>query len=323
MLLPNWSDESALTKKAIRAGWGEGIVQLARRNSNVVVLNADLPGSLKLEGFIHEFPERYFQVGVAEQNMAGIATGMAHAGKVPFITSFAAFNPGLNYSQIRLAAMSHLPLKVVGSHYGLNAGPDGASAQMIEDIAMMRALPEIRVFSPADYNQTIQMVAAMAEGKGTDYIRVTRADFPVFLDPSIPLEIGKAQKLLDGNDVTIIATGSMVYEALKVSEMIAATGKTVDFLGIHTIKPLDAEAIIASATKTGKVIVMEEHNIHGGLGDAVASVLSENHPTKLLKIGINDTFGESGTHRELWKKYGLDRTVIFPKIENWLASFRA
>lgn len=317
-LIPNWSDESALTKKAIRAGWGEGIVQLARRNSNVVVLNADLPGSLKLEGFIHEFPERYFQVGVAEQNMAGIATGMAHAGKVPFITSFAAFNPGLNYSQIRLAAMSHLPLKVVGSHYGLNAGPDGASAQMIEDIAMMRALPEIRVFSPADYNQTIQMVAAMAEGKGTDYIRVTRADFPVFLDPAIPLEIGKAQKLLDGNDVTIIATGSMVYEALKVSEMIMATGKTVDFLGIHTIKPLDAEAIIASAAKTGKVVVMEEHNIHGGLGDAVASVLSENHPTKLLKIGINDTFGESGTHRELWKKYGLDRSVIFPKIENWM-----
>lgn len=189
MLLPNWSDESSLTKKGIRAGWGEGIVQLARRNPHVVVLNADLPGSLKLEGFIHEFPERYFQVGVAEQNMAGIATGMAHAGKVPFITSFAAFNPGLNYSQIRLAAMSHLPLKVVGSHYGLNSGPDGASAQMEGDIAMMRALPDVRVFSPADYNQAIQMVAAMAEGKGTDYIRVTRADFPVFLDPAAPLEL--------------------------------------------------------------------------------------------------------------------------------------
>lgn len=262
MLLPNWSDESALTKKAIRAGWGEGIVQLARRNPNVVVLNADLPGSLKLEGFIHEFPERYFQVGVAEQNMAGIATGMAHAGKIPFITSFAAFNPGLNYSQIRLAAMSHLPLKVVGSHYGLNSGPDGASAQMIEDIAMMRALPEIRVFSPADYNQTLQMVAAMAEGKGADYIRVTRADFPVFLDSAIPLEIGKAQKLMDGNDVTIIATGSMVYEGLQVAQSLMAKGKMVDFLNIHTIKPLDAESIIASATKTGKVVVMEEHNIH-------------------------------------------------------------
>ncbi len=261
MLLSNWSDESSLTKKSIRAGWGEGIVQLARRNPNVVVLNADLPGSLKLEGFIHEFPERYFQVGVAEQNMAGIATGMAHAEKIPFITSFAAFNPGLNFSQIRLAAMSHLPLKVVGSHYGLNVGPDGASAQMEADIAMMRALPRVRVFSPADYNQAIQMVAAIAEGSDTDYIRVTRADFPVFLDPAVPVELGKAQKLLDGKDITLIATGSMVYESLQVAQMLIAAGKSVEVLNIHTIKPIDRESIIASAQKTGKVVVMEEHNI--------------------------------------------------------------
>lgn len=320
MLLPNWSDESSLVKKSIRAGWWEGIVQLARKSPNVVVLNADLPGSLKLEGFIHEFPDRYFQVGVAEQNMAGIATGMAHAGKVPFITSFAAFNPGLNFSQIRLAAMSHLPLKVVGSHYGLNAGPDGASAQMEGDIAMMRALPNVRVFSPADYNQAIQIVAAMAEWHETDYIRVTRADFPVFLDPTAPLEIGKAQKLLDGQDVTIIATGSMVYESLQVAQMLIATGKTVDLLNIHTIKPLDRESIVASAQKTGKVVVIEEHNVEWGLGDAVASVLSENHPTKLLKIGVQDTFAESGTHRELWMKYGLDRKVMFPRIETWIGN---
>ncbi len=182
--------------------------------------------------------------------MAGIAAGMAHAGKIPFITSFAAFNPGLNFSQIRLAAMSHLPLKVVGSHYGLNVGPDGASAQMESDIAMMRALPNVRVFSPADYNQAIQLVSAMADGHDTDYIRVTRADFPVFLDPSISLEVGKAQKLLDGKDVTIIATGSMVYESLLVAQMMMATGKTVDFLNIHTIKPLDADSIITSAQKT-------------------------------------------------------------------------
>lgn len=193
--------------------------------------------------------------------MAGIATGMAHAGKIPFITSFAAFNPGLNFSQIRLAAMSHLPLKVVGSHYGLNVGPDGASAQMEADIAMMRALPGVRVFSPADYNQAIQLVSAMAEGHDTDYIRVTRADFPVFLDPTVPLEIGSAQKLLDGKDVTIIATGSMVYESLQVAQMLIATGKTVDFLNIHTIKPLDHDSIVASAQKTGKVVVIEEHNV--------------------------------------------------------------
>jgi transketolase len=318
MLVSNWSDESALPKKSIRAGWGEGIVQLARKNNNVVVLNADLPWSLKLEWFIHEFPERYFQVGVAEQNMAGIATGMAHAGKIPFITSFAAFSPGLNFSQIRLAAMSHLPLKVVGSHYGLNVGPDGASAQMEGDIAMMRALPNVRVFAPADYHQAIQMVSAMADGHDVDYIRVTRADFPVFLDPDSLMEIGKAQKLLDGKDVTIIATGSMVYEALQVAQSLIVGGKTVDFLNIHTIKPLDRESIITSAQKTGKVVVIEEHNIHGGLWDAVASALSEGHPTRLLKIGIDDVFAESGTHRELWMKYGLDRKVMLPKIESWL-----
>ena len=193
--------------------------------------------------------------------MAGIATGMAHAGKIPFITSFAAFSPGLNFSQIRLAAMSHLPLKVIGSHYGLNVGPDGASAQMESDIAMMRALPGVRVLSPADYNQAIQMVAAMADGEGVDYIRVTRADFPVFLDDT-PIEIGRAQKLLDGTDVTIIATGSMVYEALQVAQSLIATGKSVDFLNIHTIKPLDSENIIASAQKTKKVVVIEEHNAH-------------------------------------------------------------
>jgi transketolase len=317
MLIANWSDETSLTKKSIRAGWGEWIVQLARKNSSVVVLNADLPGSLKLEGFIHEFPDRYFQVGVAEQNMAGIATGMAHAGKIPFITSFAAFSPGLNFSQIRLAAMSHLPLKVVGSHYGLNVGPDGASAQMESDIAMMRALPGVRVLSPADYNQAIQMVAAMADGEGVDYIRVTRADFPVFLNDT-PIEIGKAQKLLDGTDVTIIATGSMVYEALQVAQSFIVTGKSVDFLNIHTIKPLDSESIITSAQKTGKVVVIEEHNVQWGLGDAVASVLSEHCPTRLLKIGIADTFAESGTHRELWMKYWLDRKVMFPKIETWI-----
>lgn len=214
--------------------------------------------------------------------------------------------------------MSHLPLKVVGSHYGLNVGPDGASAQMESDLAMMRALPGVRVFSPADYNQAIQMVSAMADSAGTDYIRVTRADFPVFLDPNTPIEIGKAQQLLEGSDVTIIATGSMVYESLQVAQSLLAAGKSVDFLNIHTIKPIDRASIIASAQKTGKVVVIEEHNIEWGLGDAVASVLSENHPTKLLKIGIEDIFGESGTHRELWKKYGLDRAVMLPRIVSWM-----
>ncbi len=193
----------------------------------------------------------------------------------------------------------------------------------------MRALPGVRVLSPADYNQAIQMIAAMGESDTLDYIRVTRSDFPVFLDPNPPyppsqgggdgiFEIGKAQKLLDGSDVTIIATGSMVYESLMVSQQLIAGGKTVDFLNIHTIKPIDIESIVSSARKTGKVVTVEEHNIEGGLGDAVASVLSEHCPTKLLKIGVQDTFGESGTHRELWKKYGLDRSVMLPRIVQWL-----
>ncbi len=318
MLLPNWSDENSLDKKSIRAGWGDGIVELAKINNRVVVLNADLPGSLKLGKFIEQFPERYIQVGVAEQNMAGIGTGMALAGKIPFITSFAAFNPGLNFSQIRLAALSHLPLKMVGSHYGLNVGPDGASAQMESDIALMRALPGVRVLSPADYNQTIQMVMAMGESSTMDYLRVARADFPVFLDPNTPVEIGIAQHLLEWSDVTMIATGSMVYESLMVAKELISSGKTVDFLNIHTIKPLDRESIIQSAAKTKKVVVIEEHNIEWGLGDAVAAILSENLPTKLLKIGINDTFWESGSHRELWLKYGLDRTVMLPRILTWI-----
>lgn len=259
-LLSNWSDESALTKKSLRAGWGDGIVSLASKNPNIVVLNADLPSSLKLEKFIAQFPERYIQVGVAEQNMAGIASGMALAGKIPFITSFAAFSPGLNFSQIRLAAMSHLPLKIIGSHYGLNVGPDGASAQMESDIALMRSIPSIRVFSPADYSQTMQLIETIGGNLTTDYVRVTRADFPVFLDET-DFDIGKAQKLLEGGDITIIATGSMVYESLMVAKELIAIGKMVDFLNIHTIKPLDRESIILSASKTKKVVVIEEHTI--------------------------------------------------------------
>jgi len=192
--------------------------------------------------------------------MAGIASGMALAGKIPFITSFAAFSPGLNFSQIRLAAMSHLPLKIIGSHYGLNVGPDGASAQMESDIAMMRSIPSVRVFSPADYSQTVTMIETIGGDPETDYIRVTRADFPIFLD-NADFEIGKAQKLLDGADITIIATGSMVYESLIVAKELIASGETVDFLNIHTIKPIDSESIIRSASKTKKVVVIEEHNI--------------------------------------------------------------
>lgn len=318
MLVQNWFDESHLPLKSFRAGWGEGIVALATNNTQVVVVNADLPSSLKLEKYMELFPERFVQVGVAEQNMAWIATGLALGGKIPFITSFAAFSPGLNFSQIRLAAISDIPFKIIGSHYGLNVGPDGASAQMESDIALMRAIPGMRVLSPADANQAFGMVQLMGENRGIEYMRVTRADFPLFLNPEDKIEIGKAQKLLDGKGTTIIATWSMVYESLIVAQEFIKSGKTIDFLNIHTIKPLDSESIIRSASKTRNVIVIEEHNTEGGLGDAVASVLSENYPTRLLKIGIQDTFWESGDHRELWVKYWLDRKSILLRISDWI-----
>lgn len=316
-LVKNWDQESSLQKKSLRAGWGDGIVELASINDSVCVLNADLPSSLKLEKFIEQFPDRYIQVWVAEQNMAGIASGIALTGKIPFITSFAAFSPGLNFSQIRLAAMSHLPVKIIGSHYGLNVGPDGASAQMESDIALMRALPWVRVFSPADYTQARHITQKMIADDCVEYMRVTRADFPVFLDDT-DIEIGRAQKLLDGTDISIIATWSMVYESLMASKELILNGIQVDFLNIHTIKPLDREGIIRSAGKTKKVVVIEEHSIEWWLGDAVASVLSEQLPTRLLKIGIQDIFWESWSHAELWKKYWLDRSIILPQILNWI-----
>lgn len=317
-LLDNYLNETNLEKKAIREGFGKGIVEAARENDKVVVLNADLPGSLKLEEFIKEFPDRYIQVGVAEQNMAGIGTGLAHYGKVPFITSFAAFNPGVNFSQIRLATMGHQNLKVVGSHYGLNTGPDGASAQMLEDVAMMKALAGMTLVNPADYTQAMQATKALSNFDGPAYLRVTREKFPVFLREDSDFEIGKAQKLLEGDKLTVIATGSIVYEALKVAEQLVSEGITVDFLNIHTIKPLDNEAIIESARKTGKVIVIEEHNIWGGLGESVSRVLGENSPVKVKCIGVEDKFGESGGMKELWKKYGLDRESLIEKIRQFM-----
>ncbi|HEX9804207.1 MAG TPA: transketolase C-terminal domain-containing protein [Candidatus Dojkabacteria bacterium] len=314
-LLENYKDEDSLEKKAIREGFGKGIVEAAKANEDIVVLNADLPGSLKLGDFEKEFPERYFQIGVAEQNMAGIGTGFATYGKIPFITSFAAFSPGLNFSQIRLAAMGHQNLKIIGSHYGLNTGPDGASAQMNADVAMMKALAGMTIISPADYNQAIQATKAVAEMEGPAYLRVTREKFPVIIDAKSEFKIGKAQKFMEGSDITVIATGSIVYESLQASEM---SGASIDFLNIHTVKPLDEEAIIESAKKTGKVIVVEEHNIVGGLGESVARVLAENHPTKMKLIGVQDTFGESGSQKDLWKKYKLDREYIKSEIQNIL-----
>lgn len=317
-LLKNYKNESELDQKAIREGFGIGVVEAADTNQDIVVLNADLPGSLKLEPYIEKYPDRYFQVGVAEQNMAGIATGLEHYGKVPFITSFAAFSPGLNFSQIRLACLDHQNIKVVGSHYGLNSGPDGSSAQMLSDVAMMKSIAGMTVISAADFNQAVAATKAIAEYEGPAYLRVTRAKFPVFISPDSDFEIGKGQLLIEGSDVTVITTGSMVYETLMAANQLIEQGSSVEVINIHTVKPLDEDIIINSAKKTGKVVVIEEHNIWGGLGESVARVLSEKHPTKLKLIGMHDQFGESGEHKNLWKKYGLDRDSLASKISELL-----
>lgn len=313
-LLDNYSDESRLEKKTIREGFGVGVVKVAEKNEMVYVLNADLPGSLKLHEYISKFPDRYVQTGVAEQNMAGIATGLESLGKVPFITSFAAFNPGLNFSQIRLAALGNQNIKVIGSHYGLNVGKDGASAQMNADVAMMKAIPNMVVISPADYNQAIQATIAIAEYSGPCYMRVTRETFPVFINSKANFEIGKAQILEQGEQVTVIASGSVVYETLNAVQELKKQNISCEVINIHTIKPLDSETIIESAKKTKRVIVIEEHNIWGGLGESVARVLSQTYPVKMNFVGVTDTFGESGSHRDLWKKYGLDSQSIANEI---------
>lgn len=309
-LLQNYHDEEALEQRAIREGFGEAIVQVGKENGNIVVLNADLPGSLKLNNFIETFPDRFLQVGVAEQNMAGIAAGLEHYGKVPFITSFAAFSPGLNFSQIRIAAITKQNIKIIASHYGLNVGADGASAQMESDVAMMKALPDMIIVNPADFNQAKTLTHLISRINGPCYLRLTREKFPVFTDPDAYTEIGKAQKLLEGDKITVIATGSIVYETLQAILGLPEYGQGVELLNLHTIKPLDEEAIVESARKTGKVVVVEEHNIWGGVGESIARVLSQQHLVPIRIVAIKDTFGESGAPKDLWNKYGLSREAI-------------
>lgn len=318
-LQDNWQKEEQLEQRSIREGFGDAIVKIGEKNKDIVVLNADLPESLKVNNYRKKFPDRFFQVGVAEQNMAGIATGLSHYGKIPFITSFAAFSPGLNFSQIRQAAICNQNLKIVSSHYGVNAGEDGASLQMNEDVAMMKALPNMTIVSPADYNQAVQATDAITRLKGPAYLRVTRAEFPVFINPKSNFEIGKSQKIFEGSDITIVATGSLVYESLQAIIPLMNEGISIDFLNIHTLKPLDEAEIIASSKKTKKVLIVEEHNVWGGIGESITRILSEKFPVKVSCLGIEDVFGRSGSHRDLWKLYGLDREQIRRKAMSLLS----
>lgn len=297
-------------KKDTRSGFGAGLAELGRSNPNVVALCADLVGSLKMEKFIEENPERFFQVGIAEANMIGIAAGLTIGGKIPFTGTFANFSTGRVYDQIRQSvAYSDKNVKICASHAGLTLGEDGATHQILEDIGLMKMLPGMTVINTCDYNQTKAATIAIAEHHGPVYLRFGRPVMPVFM-PEGEFEIGKAIVLTEGSDVTIVATGHLVWEALQASEQLEALGIRAEVINIHTIKPLDEETILRSVSKTGCIITAEEHNIFGGLGESVARVLVQNKPVPQEFVAVQDSFGESGTPDQLMEKYGLNAAAI-------------
>lgn len=303
-------------KKDTRSGFGDGLTELGRTNPNVVALCADLVGSLKMNTFIDENPERFFQVGIAEANMMGIAAGMTIGGKIPFTGTFANFSTGRVYDQIRQSiAYSGKNVKICASHAGLTLGEDGATHQILEDIGLMKMLPGMVVINPCDYNQTKAATIAIADYDGPVYLRFGRPSVPIFTPANQKFEIGKAIQLQEGNDVTIVATGHLVWEALEATKILNEKGISADVINIHTIKPLDEKAIIESVNKTGCIVTAEEHNYLGGLGESVSRVLSQHKPTPQEFVATNDTFGESGTPAQLMEKYGLNSDAIVKKAQ--------
>lgn len=296
-----------LGKKDTRSGFGEGLAELGRTNKEVVALCADLTGSLKMDAFLKENPDRFFQVGIAEANMMGLAAGMAVAGKIPFTGTFANFSTGRVYDQIRQSiAYSKKNVKICASHAGLTLGEDGATHQILEDIGMMKMLPNMTVIVPADFNQTKQATIAIAAHQGPVYLRFGRPAVPVFVKPDANFVIGKADILTEGTDVTIIACGHLVWKSIEAAKELAAKGISAEVINMHTIKPLDEEAVLRSVAKTKCVVTAEEHMLNGGLGDSIAQVLIRNTPYPQEYVGVNDTFGESGTPDELMVKYHID-----------------
>ncbi len=309
-------DIQVLGEKATRDGFGAGMEELGNENPNVVVLTADLAGSLKIAPFIKAHPERFFQCGISEANMIGTAAGLTIGGKIPFTTTFANFSTGRVYDQVRQSvAYSGKNVKLCASHAGLTLGEDGATHQILEDIGMMRMLPGMTVIVPCDANQTKAATKAIADYDGPVYLRFGRPKWPIITPEDQPFEIGKAQKLSDGEDVTIFACGHLVWKAIEAGRVLEEKGLSVEVINIHTIKPLDREAIIASVKKTGCAVTCEEHNVNGGLGDAVAQTTTQSNPVPLEYVGTQDTFGESGKPNELLAKYGLDTPDIVAAAE--------
>jgi len=298
-------------QKDTRSGFGAGLAELGRTNPNVVALCADLIGSLKMDKFIEENPERFFQIGIAEANMIGIAAGLTIGGKIPFTGTFANFSTGRVYDQIRQSvAYSDKNVKICASHAGLTLGEDGATHQILEDIGLMKMLPGMTVINTCDYNQTKAATIAIADYDGPVYLRFGRPVVPIFTPDNQKFEVGKAIQLTEGTDVTIVATGHLVWEALQASEKLEEMGISAEVINIHTIKPLDEEAILKSVTKTGCIVTAEEHNIIGGLGESVSRVLVQNTLVPQEFVAVNDSFGESGTPAQLMEKYKLNDKAI-------------
>ncbi len=294
-----------------RNGFGRGLKAVGEANKKVVALCADLTGSTKIDAFAAAFPERFFQTGIAEQNLITVSSGFAAQGFIPYCSSYAAFSPGRSWEQIKTTvALNDRPVKIIGSHAGLMTGPDGATHQMLEDIALMRAMPNMVVIVPCDAKEAEKATVAMSEDPRPNYLRLARDTVPTFTTDSTPFEIGKAQVFREGTDITLIATGVMTYQALLAAQTLAKDGISAEVLHVATIKPLDEALILRSAKKTGRVITIEEAQIAGGLGGAVAEVLSEKHPTPLQRIGVKDCYGESGNPEELMRAYGLTHTHI-------------
>lgn len=307
-------------KKDTRSGFGDGFLEVGRKNPNVVGLCADLIGSLKMGAFQKEFPDRFFQIGIAEANMMGIAAGLTIGGKIPFTGTFANFSTGRVYDQIRQSiAYSGKNVKICASHAGLTLGEDGATHQILEDVGMMKMLPHMTVINPCDYNQTKAATIAIADYEGPVYLRFGRPSWPIFTPADQKFEIGKAWKMIEGTDVSIFATGHLVWEAVVAEAMLREEGISAEVINIHTIKPLDTEAILASVAKTGCAVSAEEHQLNGGLGDSIAQTLVRNHPAHLEMIGVDDSFGESGTPTDLLEKYGLNAENIVKAVKKAIA----
>ena len=309
MALQDYTDQGG---KDTRSGFGVGMLELGRKNPNVVALCADLLGSLKLDDFVKEFPERFVQCGIAEANMISVAAGMTIGGKIPFATTFANFATGRVYDQIRQSvAYSNKNVKIAASHAGLTLGEDGATHQILEDVGLMQMLPGMVVINPCDFNQTKAATLALGEHVGPAYLRFGRPKWPNFTPENQTFEIGKAVLMNEGKDVTIFATGHLVWKSLEAARQLEAEGISVELINIHTIKPLDEEAVLRSVSKTGCAVVCEEHNVIGGLGSTIATCLAKAKPTPTEFVAVNDSFGESGTPDQLLAKYGLETVNVY------------